>query len=49
MQLVLRENNPLDFKFTNQAFIFLIFFFLKVPLKTSLANGLLEIFLLLLQ
>ena len=27
MQLVLRENNPFDFKFTNQAFIFLIFFF----------------------
>ena len=49
MQLVLRENNPFDFKFTNQAFISLIFFFLKVPLKTSLANELLEIFLLLLQ
>ena len=27
MQLVLRENNPFNFKFTNLAFIFLIFFF----------------------
>ena len=31
MQLVLRENNPFDFKFINQAFIFLIFFFSEGP------------------